>query len=60
MSSRLLLRNSDVLERLRREIETVVGDEKDITRAHIQRMPYLHNVLKESEKFTPYSQPHTC
>lgn len=46
--SRLLLRNSTIFERLRTEIDSVVAKEQDITRAHIQRMPYLHNILQES------------
>ncbi|OBT63865.1 hypothetical protein VE03_06632 [Pseudogymnoascus sp. 23342-1-I1] len=49
----LLLRNPNVLETLRREIDTVVGSEKDITRAHIQQMPYLHNVLQETLRLYP-------
>ncbi|KAG4443781.1 hypothetical protein IFR05_000772 [Cadophora sp. M221] len=50
----LLLRNPNVLETLRCEIDTVVGPEKDIKRAHIQRMPYLHNVLQETLRlFSP-------
>ena len=32
---------------------SVLGDDKDITRAHIQRMPYLQVVLKESKPFDP-------
>lgn len=43
----LVLRNPSVLETFRCEIHTVFGPEKDIKRAHIQRMPYLHNVLQE-------------
>ena len=50
MPSLLLLRNPRALELLRHEIDTIVGHEKEITRAHIQRMSYLHNVLKESKK----------
>ncbi|PMD38765.1 putative cytochrome P450 alkane hydroxylase [Hyaloscypha variabilis F] len=49
----LLLRNPNVLKALGHEIDTVVGREKDITRAHIQQMPYLHNVLKETLRLYP-------
>ena len=49
MCSRLLLRHPIVFEKLRGEVTSVLGDDKDITRAHIQRMPYLHIVLKESK-----------
>ena len=37
------------MKKLRSEIECVVGEDKDITRAYIQRMPYLQNVIKESK-----------
>ncbi|KAL9074390.1 MAG: hypothetical protein Q9157_004417 [Trypethelium eluteriae] len=50
---RLLLRNPIVLSRLRCEIDNTVGSEKNITRAHIQRMPYLHNVIKETLRLYP-------
>lgn len=40
-----------MFDSLRQEIETVIGSETDISRAHIQRMPYLHKVLKESKQF---------
>ncbi|KAG4416683.1 hypothetical protein IFR04_010201 [Cadophora malorum] len=49
----LLLRNPKTLETLRCEIEDVVGSEKEIKRAHIQRMPYLHNVLQETLRLYP-------
>ena len=48
-SSRLLIRNPDRLTKLKSEINTILGNEKNLTRAHIQRMTYLHNVIKESE-----------
>ncbi|KAH7356934.1 cytochrome P450 [Rhexocercosporidium sp. MPI-PUGE-AT-0058] len=49
----LLLRNPNVLETLRCEMDSVVGPEQDIKRAHIQRMPYLHNVLQETLRLYP-------
>jgi Cytochrome P450 len=49
VSSRLILRNPPVFKTLRREVDQDIGREKDITRARIQGIPYLHNVLKESE-----------
>ena len=39
----------DVFKKLRNEVESVLGQDKDVTRGYIQRMPYLHNVIKESE-----------
>ena len=38
-----------MLKKLRGEIGSVLGQDKDITRAYIQRMPYLQHVIKESE-----------
>lgn len=43
------MRYPEVLEKLRKEVESVLGQDKDVTRAYIQRMPYLQNILKESE-----------
>ncbi|CAG8975457.1 hypothetical protein HYALB_00004771 [Hymenoscyphus albidus] len=53
----LLLGNPKILECLRREIDTVVGDEKEVTRVHIQQMPYLRNVLQESKADQQALQP---
>lgn len=52
--SRLLVRNPNVMNRLRSEISSVMGDENHPTREKIRRMPYLANVITES-KFPPYS-----
>ena len=48
MRSRLLVRHPHVLIKLRDEIESVLGQDKEVTRAYIQRMPYLQHVIKES------------
>jgi hypothetical protein len=48
----LLVRHPQALERLRSEINSVVSDGEDLSRSHIQRMPYLKCVLNESK--TPY------
>ena len=45
----LLTRHPDVLSRLREEVETIVGEDPDMTRDDFKRMPYLANVLKESK-----------
>lgn len=47
--SHLLLRNPNALETLRLEIDNVLGQQMEITRAHIQKMSFLHNVLQGSE-----------
>ncbi|CAG8957897.1 hypothetical protein HYFRA_00000237, partial [Hymenoscyphus fraxineus] len=49
----LLLENPRVLKRLRHEIYIIIGDEKEITRAQIQQMPYLHNILQETLRLYP-------
>lgn len=56
--SRLLVRHPEVLKRLRGEIKSVLGEDKDITRAYIQRMAYLQNVIKESTCFTRAPRRH--
>ena len=45
----LLLRHPATFEILRSEIDQVVGSRATITRTDIQSMPYLQNVLKESQ-----------
>lgn len=47
----LLTRHPAVLTRLRKEIEATVGAETEMTRDDFKRMPYLANVLKESEPY---------
>jgi hypothetical protein len=48
-SSRFLTRHPSALQKLRNVIRTVLGQERATTRAHIQRMPYLHVVINESK-----------
>ena len=48
VGSFLLVRHPPVLARLRGEISTVVGDEGELHRAHIQKLHYLKCVLNES------------
>lgn len=50
---RLLVRHPRVLKKLRSEIESVLGQDKDITRAYVQRMPYLQHVVKETLRLYP-------
>ena len=49
----LLARHPHVLSRLRAEIESIAGITTDVTRNDLKRMPYLANVLKESEICLP-------
>jgi len=45
----LLVRHKPVLERVQREIRTVIGDQERITRVQISKLPYLRCVLNESK-----------
>lgn len=47
-ASFLLVRHPLVLDRLRAEIRSVVGDNREFTRTDIQKMSYLKCVLNES------------
>jgi hypothetical protein len=47
--SRLLVRHAHVMERLRREIASVLEDGPIPSRQQIRRTPYLACVIKESE-----------
>ena len=48
---RLLVRHSRVMERLREEVRTVVGDEEHPSREQIRKMKYLAMIIKESRHF---------
>ncbi|KAH8911298.1 cytochrome P450 [Coniochaeta sp. PMI_546] len=50
---RLLVRHPAVMERLRREIKTVMGDLTSPTREQIRKMPFLACVIKESLRLYP-------
>ena len=43
-----LARNPEVQEKLRSEVQSVMGSDEMVTPAHIQRMPYLRDCFKES------------
>ena len=53
LESRLLVQHPDVLDKLRKEITKVLGEEKNVARAHIKAMPYLDCVLKEVLRLYP-------
>lgn len=44
----LLVRHTPALDRLRDEIHSVLGEEPELTRTHVQKMSYLKCVLNES------------
>jgi hypothetical protein len=48
LASFLLVRHSNVMEKLRAEIASTCGTSSELTRDDLRRMPYLQNVLKES------------
>jgi hypothetical protein len=45
----LLVRHSNVMKKLRAEISLACDSKSNLTRDDLRRMPYLQNVLKESE-----------
>jgi hypothetical protein len=47
--SRLLVRNPQVMDRLRNEVSSVMGDQVHPSREQIRKMPYLANVITESK-----------
>ena len=49
----LLVRHSNVLDKLRKEVESVVGNNINLQREDLKRMPYLANVLKETLRLFP-------
>ncbi|KAF8860798.1 cytochrome P450 [Acephala macrosclerotiorum] len=49
----LIVRHDSVMECLRAEIETTVGDSSDLTREQIMKMRYLGFVIKESLRLYP-------
>ncbi|KAK3352443.1 cytochrome P450 [Lasiosphaeria hispida] len=50
---RLLVRHPAVMERLRHEVQTVMGDLTSPTREQIRAMPFLASVVKESLRLYP-------
>ena len=45
-----LTTNPEAQEKLRSEIQRVVGTDQIVTPAHINEMTYLRNVLKETQR----------
>ncbi|MCJ1244075.1 hypothetical protein MMC30_001272 [Trapelia coarctata] len=50
---RLLARHPQVMERLRAEVTSVMGNTENPTRELIRRMPYLASIIKESLRLYP-------
>jgi Cytochrome P450 len=48
------------MERLRREVLSVVSDAAHPTREQIRRMPYLANVIKESLDIDSHQSAKAC
>ena len=46
-----LARNPEVQEKLRSEVQSVVGTEEVVTPIHINKMPYLRNCIKETLRY---------
>ena len=49
-----LTRNPEVQEKLRSEVMGVVGEEKMVSPAHINRMPYLRHCIKETLRYSSW------
>ncbi|CAF9938570.1 hypothetical protein IMSHALPRED_000851 [Imshaugia aleurites] len=49
----LLVRHTSALDRLRSEIRSIMGDERELTRTHVQKMSYLKYVLNETLRLYP-------
>ena len=43
--------HAEVQEKLRREVQDVVGEEELVTPQHIQNMHYLRDVIKETMRY---------
>jgi len=48
LCSRLLVRHTHVMDRLRREVKSIMGESEHPTREQIRKMPYLACIIKES------------
>ncbi|KAL0352039.1 UNVERIFIED_CONTAM: cytochrome [Sesamum calycinum] len=48
-----LLRNPQVMSKLRTEVRTVVGANKQVEESDISKLPYLQAVIKESMRYHP-------
>ncbi len=46
--SRLLVRHPYAMDRLKKEVYSVMGTSEKPTREHVRKMPYLASVIKES------------
>lgn len=45
-----LATNPEAQEKLRSEVQQTVGDSEIVTPEHVGRMPYLRNVVKETQR----------
>ena len=43
--------NPEVQEKLRGEVQSVVGSDSTVTPEHIQRMPYIKDCIKETMRY---------
>ena len=46
-----LANNPDAQEKLRSEVKQVVGNSEIVTPEHVGRMPYLRNVVRETQRY---------
>ena len=50
----ILATNPEAQDKLRSEVQEVVGDSELVTPEHVGRMPYLRNVVKETTRYLLY------
>ncbi|KAI9712599.1 MAG: hypothetical protein M1828_001665 [Chrysothrix sp. TS-e1954] len=50
---RLLVRHPDVLTRLKQEVQSVMGDDQTVTKATLQKLPYLKCIVTETLRLYP-------
>ena len=46
-----LATNPEAQEKLRSEVKQVVGESEIVTPEHVGRMPYLRNVVRETQRY---------
>ena len=46
-----LATNPEAQEKLRSEVQQTVGDNEIVTPEHVGRMPYLRNIVRETQRY---------
>lgn len=48
-----MINNPHVMKKAQQELEAVVGTDNMVEESHLQQLPYLHAVMKESVRLRP-------